>query len=109
MTGSEQPHTLTRSAPENTKRIFKVRISFKLSTPIYSYLILIHSFNSFSLKTHYISSTVLGAGHTEVNEAAKDPCHHGANIPMGSWENNKQRNFKLCKKVRNAINKYKAG
>ena len=97
------PHTC-HTAQEKPKRILKVRTSYKLGTPIFfSYLILIHSFNSFPLTRHKKSNTVIGAGHTELDEVAKSPYPQAADIPIENWENNKQTNYKVCKRVKNAM------
>ena len=43
--------------------------------------------------------------HTELNEVAKSPYPQAADIPIENWENNKQTNYKVCERVRNAMKK----
>lgn len=110
-TGIQLPNTLARLSTLERPTEFS-RWEFPVNWELPFILLFnphLTAFNSFSLKIHYVSSTVLGTGHTEVNEAAKDHRPHRADIPMGSWENNKQRNYKLFKKGKNAMKKCEAG
>lgn len=93
------PYTC-HTAQEKPKRILKVSTSYKLGTPIFFSYSLIQQF---SIEKTQKSNTVLGAGHTELNEVAKSPYPQAADIPIENWENNKQTNYKVCERVRNVM------
>ena len=80
-----------------------MRTSYKLGTPIFSSYLILILIQQLSIEKTQKSNTVLGDGHTELNEVAKSPYPQAADIPIENWENNKQTNYKVCERVRHAM------
>lgn len=103
-TGIQLYHTLATQYKKSPREFSKWELPINWALPFFpSYLILIHSFNSISLRRHKKSNTVIGAGHTEMDEVAKSPYPQAADIPIKNRESNKQTNDKVCKRVKNAM------